>query len=166
MILRSVKRRVAMFCVNRLFAGTKYFDIKRKLLRSAGYEIGEGAKIVGPVFCTGSLKIGCHTWVGRNLTVHGNGCVEIGDRCDIAPDVTFLTGGHAIGGAERRAGAGETYEICVGDGCWIGARATVGRNVRIGDGTVVGACACVMADVAENTLVGGVPARPIRKLEV
>lgn len=41
-------------------------------------------------FCTGTLCIGANCWIGRNLTVHGNGSVIIGDNCDIAPDVTFL----------------------------------------------------------------------------
>ena len=76
--------------------------------------------------------------------MHGNGTVVIGNNCDIAPDVTFLTGGHQIGNAERRAGAGETYQITVGSGVWIGARATILLNTVIG---------------------GGVPARVIKELE-
>lgn len=164
MKLGSITRRLAMFCVNHIFAGTRFFGVKRRLLRVAGYDIGDGAKIVGPVLCTGTLKVGKNTWIGRDLTVHGNGTVEIGDNCDIAPGVMFLTGGHAIGSPERRAGDGETYEIHIGNGCWIGARATIGRSVRVGDGCVVAACACVMADVQENALVGGVPARKIREL--
>lgn len=166
MKLRSVKRRLAMFLVNRVFAGTRWFGIKRKLLRAAGFEIGEGAKIVGPLLCTGTLSIGAQTWIGRNLTVHGNGRVEIGERCDVAPDVVFLTGGHEIGDGNRRAGAGQTYRICVGNGCWIGARSTIGKNVTLGDASVVAACACVMKDVAANTMVGGVPAKMIRNLDV
>lgn len=164
MKLRSVKHRLVMFCINHIFAGTRFFGIKRWLLRSAGYEIGDGTKIVGPLLCSRSIKVGRNCWVGRDLTVCGNGLVEIGDNCDIAPGVMFLTGGHVIGDSERRAGPGETYTIRVGDGCWIGARATITKEVRLCNGCVVAACACVTADVAENTLVGGVPARPIKDL--
>lgn len=166
MKLRSVKRRLAMFCVNRIFAGTKYFGIKRRLLCAAGYEIGEGSKVVGPLVCTGSLKVGRNSWVGRDLAIYGNGSVIIGDNCDIAPGVVFLTGGHVIGEPERRAGAGEDYAISVGNGCWIGGRATLLRNVRIGSGSVIAACACVISDVPGNTLIGGVPAATIRELNV
>lgn len=164
MKLLSLKRHLAMFCVNHVFAGTRFFGIKRKLLRAAGYEIGSGAKIVGPLVCTGVLKIGTDCWIGRDLTVHGNGTVEIGDNCDLAPGVMFLTGGHAIGGPERRAGSGETYIIRVGSGSWIGARATVVRDVRIGEGCVIAACACVVSNIGDHTLAGGVPARVIREL--
>lgn len=163
MKIRSVWRRVAVFAVNHVFAGTRFFEMKRRLLRSAGYKIGDGTKIVGPIDCTGKLEIGNDCWIGKNLTLHGNGTVRIGDRCDIAPDVTFLTGGHKIGDAQRRAGIGETYEISVGSGTWIGARSTILGNRAIGDGAVIAACACVVSDVPANVLVGGVPAKVIRK---
>ena len=164
MKLQSVKHHLAMACVNFVFSGTKCFGIKRHLLRIAGYEIGEGVKVVGPLTCTGSLKVGKNTWLGRGMKIHGNGNVVIGENCDIAPDVTFLTGGHQFGGPERRAGTGESYSIHIGDGCWIGGRSTIARNTNIGDSSVVAACACVTTDVPENTLVGGVPAKIIKKL--
>lgn len=164
MTLGTIKRAWAGFCINRLLVGTRCFDAKRRLLNWIGHEIGEGTKIVGPVFCTGKLKVGSNCWLGRNFTVHGNGLVEIGDNCDIAPDVMFLTGGHEIGDQTRRAGKGETYSISVGNGTWIGARATISGETKIGSGCVVAACACVVSDIGDNTLVGGVPAKTIREL--
>lgn len=165
MKLKSIRRYAAIFLVNRIYVGTKCYERKRRLLNKIGHTIGKGTKIVGPVFCTGTLTVGKDCWIGRNLTVHGNGAVIIGNACDIAPDVTFLTGGHALGTHQRRAGAGEIYTIEIEDGCWIGARATIGKNSKIGKGSAVAACACVMKDVHENTLVGGVPAKEIRKLD-
>ena len=164
MTLRSLKRRFAMFCVNRLFSGTRFFPAKASLLRFAGHRVGANARIVGPIFCTGTLWIGEDAWVGRGLTVHGNGTVTIGSRCDIGPDVTFLTGSHAIGPASRRAGAGRTCDIRVGDGTWIGARATILGDTAIGEGSVIAACACVTRDTPKNCLLGGVPAAVIREL--
>ena len=162
MRISTIKRIAVMHMVNHWFAGTRNFETKNRLLRSIGYEIGEGTKIVGQITNTGKLVIGKNCWIGTNITVHGNGCVKIGDNCDIAPDVTFLTGGHKIGGAERRAGTGETYSITVGSGTWIGARTTVLGNTNIGSGCVIAACACVNKSIADNTLAGGVPARKIR----
>lgn len=165
--LRGIWRRVALFGVNRVFVGTdvKFFSIKRWLLNSIGVSVGEGTKVVGPIECTGTLRIGCECWVGKNLKVNGNGFVAIGDRCDIAPEVTFQTGGHEIGGAQRRAGKGIIATQQVGNGVWIGGRSTVVGNVTIGDSSVVAGCACVVKDVEPNTLVGGVPAKLIRRLE-
>ncbi len=162
--LWGVWYRFCMFCVNKCFAGTKYFKIKRRLLIALGYEIGQNTKVVGPLITTGSLVIGDNCWIGKNFLVNGNGWVRIGNNCDIAPEVTFLTGGHKIGTAERRAGEGEHYSISVGDGCWIGGRTTILGNTTVGKGCVVAACACVAKDIPENTLVGGVPAKVIRNL--
>ena len=162
MKLGSLKRAWVYYRVNHIYAGTRCFERKRRLLNSIGHRIGQGTKIVGPLFCTGTLNIGEDCWIGRNLTLNGNGTVTIGSRCDIAPDVMFLTGGHEIGDARRRAGKGKTFDIAVGDGAWIGARATVLADV--GEGSVVAACACVSSPVPPHTLSGGVPAKPIREL--
>lgn len=165
MKLRTVKKIWVTFLVNHVYVGTHAFGRKRKLLRSIGWQIGEGTRIVGPITNTGTVKIGKDCWIGRGFTVEGNGHVIIGDNCDIAPQVTFLTGGHAIGDESRRAGPGEKYTVTVGSGTWIGARSTLGRNITVGESAVIAACACVMKDIPDNVLAGGVPAKVIRKLE-
>ena len=56
--------------------------------------------------------------------------------------------------------------IHIGKNVWIGANATVLAGVTIGDGAVVAAGAVVTKDVEPNTIVGGVPAKVIKKIEV
>lgn len=165
MKLKTIKKRIVIYLVNHVLAGTRFFPAKRNLLRSIGYEIGENTQIVGPIHNTGTLRIGANCWIGCNLTVHGNGTVTIGDNCDIAPDVTFLTGGHQMGDHNRRAGKGESYHITVGSGVWIGGRVTLLLNTSIGDGSMIAACACVPKDVPADTLVAGVPAKVVKELE-
>ena len=159
----SVKRKIAFLGVNHLFKGTRCFTWKRNLLRWAGFDIGDGTKVVGPVFCTGKFSIGRDCWIGRDLRIEGNGWVRIGDNCDLAPSIMFCTGGHAIGGPERRAGEGQTYTIRVGSGSWICARATIAKNVTIGSGCVVASCACVTEDMPSDVLIAGVPGKVIRE---
>lgn len=155
-----------MLCVNHLFQGTndRYWEYKRKLLNGIGHEIGEGTKVVGPIRLYGKLHTGKDVWLGTNFTIHGLGNVYIGSNCDIAPDVTCLTGSHLIGDSERRAGEGITKDITVGNGCWICARSTLVGGCKIGDSSVVAACACVTGSVADNTMVGGVPAIKMRAI--
>ena len=54
-------------------------------------------------------------------------------------------------------------DIVVGNDVWIGFEAVIPAGVTIGDGAIVGARAVVTKDVPPYTIVGGVPARPIRK---
>jgi virginiamycin A acetyltransferase len=53
-------------------------------------------------------------------------------------------------------------DIVIGNDVWIGYEAVIMAGVTIGDGAVIGARAVVTKDVPPYTIVGGVPARPIR----
>lgn len=163
--LKGIKKKIVLFLVNKVFVGTRQFEIKRKLLNSIGYKIGDNTKVVGPIECTGNLIIGKECWIGKNLKINGNGTVIIGDRCDIAPEVTFQTGGHLIGIKERRAGEGIVFNQSIGNGVWIGGRTTILNNITIGNSSVIAGCSCVIKNVEDNCLVGGVPAKLIRRLE-
>lgn len=165
--LKGLRRHWSFYLINRVYAGTKpqHFEKKRQLLCRLGYTIGEGTKIVGPISVYGNLKIGKNCWIGKDFSVNGNGCVEIGDNCDLGPEVAFQTGGHGIGDETRRAGIGESYRQVVGNGTWIGSRVSVINNTQIGNACVVAACSCVTKDVPDNCLVGGVPAKIIRELD-
>ncbi|MDE7319781.1 MAG: CatB-related O-acetyltransferase [Lachnospiraceae bacterium] len=53
-------------------------------------------------------------------------------------------------------------DIIIGNDVWIGFEAVILAGVTIGDGAIIGARAVVTRDVQPYTIVGGVPARPIR----
>lgn len=55
------------------------------------------------------------------------------------------------------------HAVTIGHDTWIGHGATILPGVRVGTGAVVGAGAVVSRDVAPYAIVGGVPARPIRR---
>lgn len=54
-------------------------------------------------------------------------------------------------------------DIIIGNDVWIGYEAVVMAGVTIGDGAIIGARAVVTKDVPPYTIVGGVPARKIRR---
>ena len=165
-VYRSLKRRCVIWLVNKVFAGTSphLFEAKRVLLNSIGYSIGKGTKIVGPIYCTGQLSIGENCWIGTKFTIHGNGKVIIGNNLDFGPEVTILTGTHKIEGSQHRAGQGMNCTIEIEDGSWIGAKSILLNAITIGKGSVIAAGAVVCKSVSPNTLVGGVPAKEIRRL--
>lgn len=59
--------------------------------------------------------------------------------------------------------AKDRYAICIGNDVWIGMDVAIIDGVTIGDGAVILTGAVVTKDVAPYTIVGGVPARPLRK---
>jgi len=110
------------------------------------------------------LEIGAHTYINRNCFIDLSAPVIIGDGCVISLEVALITSSHEISNATRRAGAVTARSIEVGNGTWIGARATVLPGVTIGSGCIVAAGAVVVRDCEPNGVYAGVPARRIRDL--
>lgn len=145
----------------------KLYEIKRKWLKFAGISASSGAKINGHslFYGRGPVDIGKDTWVGPGCHFYTdeNAPIKIGNNCDIAPEVSFVTGSHKISDDRRRAGTGMVNEIIIQDGCWIGARVTILGGVHIGKSTVIGAGALVINDIPENSIAVGVPAKVIKQ---
>ena len=55
-------------------------------------------------------------------------------------------------------------DVIFGKSVWIGSNATILPGVTIGDNSVVAAGAVVTKDVPENTVVAGVPAKVVKKI--
>lgn len=107
--------------------------------------------------------------------------LTIGKFCSIACGAKFLmtSANHAMGSlstyvfpifpGEWDHGMAVTEawdnrgDITVGNDVWIGYEAVILSGVTIGDGAIVGARSVVTKDVPPYTIVGGVPARPIRR---
>lgn len=146
---------------------TRGFGIKRALYRWAGVTIGDSVKINSSVIISGvgKLIIGSNTWVGPGTIIMCSSEITIGSNCDIAPRVYIGDGTHKITpDADRIAAIDTTSKITIGDGCWLCVNSTILPGVKIGKQCVVAAGAVVTTDCEERTMVGGVPARRIKKL--
>lgn len=160
------KRLLFKFIINHFLCSTHFFNLKRKLLISCGIQVGKNTKIVGPLYFGNvvNIKIGDNCWIGKNLSIDGNGYVEIGDNVDIAPHVVISTGGHKIGLSTHRAGEGVINSIKIGNGCWIGTRCLIVNNSNVGSGVVVAAGSVIINNLSNNVLVAGIPAIVKRRL--
>jgi maltose O-acetyltransferase len=165
-IINKLIRKFCLVLINVFLCSTNFFRIKRVLLRFSGVSIGVNSKIVGPVKIgtVANLIIGDDCWIGSGITIYGNGNVNIGNKCDLAPDIAFVTGSHEIGSQDRRAGKGTSFDINIEDSCWIGARVTIMGGVNIYKSSIVGASSLVNKNVIENTVFAGVPAKKIKAL--
>ncbi len=133
-------------------------------LRAVGMPV-ERCSVASRVwFGSSRVRVGRGTYIGHHCLFDTWAPITIGERCAIAMQVSFVTSSHELGGPERRAGPMTVRPVTVGDGVWIGARATVLPGVTIGEGAVVAAGAVVTDDCAPHTLYAGVPARAVRRL--
>jgi acetyltransferase-like isoleucine patch superfamily enzyme len=145
---------------------TRCWALKRTLLRWAGAEIGECARVVSSVriHTTGSLFIGRDAYIGHEVMIAGgDAAIRIGASAAIGPRTLIVTGSHDLGD-ETAAGPGRSDPINIGDGVWIGAGSTVLGGVTIGSMCLIGAGALVRENLPEHVLAAGVPARVVRRL--
>jgi acetyltransferase-like isoleucine patch superfamily enzyme len=112
----------------------------------------------------GTLEIGSHTYINYGCSIGATLLVRLGPRCRIGSHVILMDNDFHELDPERRDEMPASAPIILEENVWIGVRAIVLRGVTIGAGSVVAAGSVVVRDVPPRTLVGGVPARPIRSL--
>ena len=93
--------------------------------------------------------------LGDDVRVYNLAKVTLGERVTISQEAYLCAGTHDYTQLSLPL---VTKPIVVGADAWICARAFVGPGVTVGTGAVVAACAVVMKDVPEWTIVAGNPA--------
>ena len=113
------------------------------------------------------ITIGKDCLIGEYSVIRGQGGVTIGDRVYTSPFTQILAVNHIYDDPDRPfSDQGITAEgITIEDDVWLGASVVVTDGVRIGKGAVVAAGAVVTKDVEPHTVVAGVPARMIKKID-
>ena len=162
-----------------------YYAVKnhgKNVKFSAGVNIGgfsssfEGNNRIGKnSFFRGELGFG--SYIGANSYIDA----RIGKYCSVASEVKTVTGSHpakdfvsthpAFFSTKKQAGFHyvtedlfkEENQIKIGNDVWIGQGVMILSGVTIGDGAIIAAGAVVTKDVKPYSIVGGVPAKEIRK---
>jgi len=113
------------------------------------------------------ISIGKDCLIGEYTVIRGQGGVRVGDRVYTSPLVQLLAVNHVVDDPTRSfVDQGITAEgILIENDVWIGSGAIVTDGVTIGTGAVIGAGAVVTQDVAPHTVVGGIPAKPVRVID-
>lgn len=101
-----------------------------------------------------------------NLTILDIAPVNIGSHVMIGPNVDIYTVNHPMTAEGRRKYLAQASPVTIGDDVWIGGKVSIMPGVTIGSNVVIAAGAVVTKDVANNVLVGGVPARKIKDLPI
>ena len=111
-----------------------------------------------------NLKIGKHVRINENVFLQGH--ITIGDNVMLAPNVAIYSKTHNYNNPDVPmvlAGDSETKEVVIENNVWIARNVVILPGIRIGEGSIVGANSVVNRDVEPWSIVGGVPAKLIRK---
>lgn len=112
---------------------------------------------------TSRMEVGRDVFLATGCWVHAVGGVILEDGVQIGPYAVLVSGDHTQAGESYRFGPPNLAPIRIGRGAWIAAHATVTKGVAIGCGALLAANSVATHDVPAFSVVGGVPARIIRK---
>lgn len=146
--------------------GTKIFRQWRNfLLRCFGAKIHKRAGVYSSckVYAPWNLIMDRNAWLGPNVICYNVDMIHLGEDVTVSQYSHLCTASHNINTREHEL---ITARIKIENQAWVGAEAFVGMGVTIHEGAVVGARAAVFKDVDAWTVVGGNPAKFIKKREL
>lgn len=143
-----------------------------KLIPSAK---GKDFGVFAPFYCEYGVNIhvGKECFVNYNCTFLDVSPITLGNGVWIGANVTLATPNHPFLAEERlnmnypdgRHDLEYSAPITIKDGCWICSSTTICGGVTIGENSIVAAGSVVLHDVPPNSIVAGVPAKVLRKID-
>lgn len=135
---------------------------KRFLLRMFGAKIHPSAVVYSSanVYYPANLEMEAYSCLASEVDCYNVALIKIGANSTVSQGTYLCTASHDITNPLNPL---ITAPIVIEDQAWIAANAFVGMGVTIGQGVVVGARAAVFKDVEPWTVVGGNPAKFIKK---
>ena len=156
------RRQVRIYNETSETEGEKRTQLLRELFGSTGENVYIEPNI--------RVDYGYNIFVGENFSANFD-CVildvcevRFGDNCMLAPGVHVYTATHPLDPTERNSGKEYAKPIIFGDNVWIGGSAVINPGVSIGDNVVIASGSVVTKDVPNNIVVGGNPAKIIKKI--
>jgi len=147
-------------------------EIRKLLWRILGIDYSHILRLADHVFLKEDLyvSVGKHSYDNHAYVYRwSNAPLIIGNYCAISYGVKFVMddGGHIVRKVSsypsKKNEIGELRGITIGNDVWIGMNSTILYGVKIGNGVTVAAGSVVTCDIPDYCVVGGVPARIIKR---
>lgn len=127
-------------------------------------ELGENSRVQPPL----QVNLGNQVKIGKNVSIMYNslfmsaGGITIEDGALIAANCSIISNNHDFKIRQILT----CKPVVIGKNVWIGANSIILPGVTVGENAIVAAGSVVTKDVAANTLVGGVPAKFIKNIDI
>lgn len=112
--------------------------------------------------CGKNIRIGKRVFINSGCKFQDQGGITIGDDVLVGHNCVIATLNH-VADPDCRADM-TAAPVVIGNKVWIGANVTILQGVTIGEGAIIAAGAVVNKDVEARTVVGGLPAKFIKRI--
>jgi len=160
-ILRVIWKVIYVFLF-RPFASKFFRRWRNLLLRLFGAKIHRNAGIYASatIWAPWNLHLDDNAWIGPKVNCYNVDFISLGKNTTISQGAHLCTASHNIMSVDHEL---ITAPIILKDEVWVAVDSYINMGVTIGQGAVVGATASVYKDVEPWTVVGGNPAKFIKK---
>lgn len=140
-------------------------EIRQLVGEITGQSIDDSVEIRLPFYTDygRGLKLGHGVFLNSGVMITDLGGIILEDNVLIGPGASLLSVNHPLDPAHRHEVLADPIRIQ--KNAWVGANATILAGVTVGENAVVAAGAVVTKDVPAATVVAGVPAKVIKKIE-
>jgi len=141
--------KLRIFCVKKIFYKCGNISTINRMV-----DFGNGAFV----------EIGDHSGLGENCVIPNN--IVIKKYVMMAPDVYIVKRNHKYNNIDKpmcMQGNSDMEQTVIEDDCWIGLRTIIMPGRKIGRGSIIAAGSVVTKDVEPYSVVGGNPAKLIKK---
>lgn len=139
------------------------WELHDVIVEKLGIPLPKTSVIVQPLHIdvASGLEIGENVFINYNSSMMAAGGIVIEDNVQIGPNVMLVTTNHDFNQRDIVI----HKPIVIKKSAWIGGRSLILPGVTVGENAVVAGGAVVTKDVEPNTIVGGNPAKVIKRLE-
>jgi len=132
------------------------------ILRIFGAKVGSGVHVYPgtKIWAPWNLELGDECGVAKGSILYSQGKIIIGKRAVISQGAHLVTGTHDYKNSGFKL---ITMPIQVGDHAWVAAEAFIHPGITIGEGCVIGARSVVTKDMPDWTICSGHPCIPIKE---
>jgi maltose O-acetyltransferase len=116
-------------------------------------------------FLGSRIELGDEVFLNHDVTLQDMAEITIGSNVNIAPRTGIFTEFCPKEKELRRKKIRYAKPVVIEDGVWLGGNVTVWGGVTIGKNSIIGAGSVVTADIPENVIAVGNPAKVIKKIE-
>ena len=161
-ILYRVVWNIAYIFLFRIWPSILFNKWRIIILRTFGAKIGKESVVYhnAKIWLPYNLRMGEKSCIGPNVNCYNVGLVEIGNCVTISQGAYICTPTHNYTTKDFEM---IPSKIIIKDYAWITTEAFIGPKVIIGEGAVVGARAAVFKNIEAWSIVGGNPAKFIKK---